>query len=78
MSKAITGKVISNKMQNTVVVEIERRFRHPFYKKVINRKKKFHAHNDIADIHEGDVVMIKETRPISKTVHFIVVEKVKK
>lgn len=78
MSKFFTGTVISTKMQNAVVVQVERRFRHALYKKVISRRKKFHAHNEMKDIHEGDTVKIQETKPISKTIHFIVVEKLKK
>lgn len=77
MNKVLTGIVVSTKMNNTVVIKVERRFRHAKYQKVITRHKKFHAHNEQKDIHEGDTVKIKETKPISKTKHFIVVEKLK-
>ena len=76
MSKILTGIVTSTKMNKTVVVKIERVFRHPIYRKVIRRHKKFKAHVDGAEIREGDVVEIKEVRPISKDKHFIVVKKV--
>ncbi|NTU73344.1 30S ribosomal protein S17 [Candidatus Roizmanbacteria bacterium] len=75
MSKTIIGKVVSTKMQKTVLVEVERKFRHPLYKKVIVRGKKFKAHNEMEGIAEGDVVVITETRPVSKDVHFVVSKK---
>ena len=78
MSKILTGTVISTKMQKTVVVKVERKFRHPLYEKVITRHKKYKAHNEDFDLKEGDVVKIIETRPISKDKHFKVVEKLSK
>ena len=78
MAKIFTGKVVSTKMINTVVIDVERKFRHALYKKVIIRHKKYKAHNEEKDIKEGDIVTIKETRPISKDKCFIVVGKVKK
>lgn len=77
MSKILTGLVTSTKMNKTVVVEVERAFRHPLYKKVIKRHKKHKARNEIQDLKEGDVVKIQETKPISKDTHFKVIEKVK-
>lgn len=76
MAKPIVGTVISTKMQKTIVVRIERKFRHPMYRKVITRHKKFKAHCEDPTIQEGDTVSIKETRPISKDKHFIFVEKI--
>ncbi len=76
MAKLLTGTVVSTKMTDTVVVEVTRRFRHPLYRKVIARSKKFKAHYEGKDIKEGDVVSIKETRPFSKDTYFQVVEKV--
>ena len=78
MTKILIGKVVSTKMQKTVVVLIKRKFRHPLYKKVINRQKKYKAHYENLDLKVGDLVEIKETKPISKDKHFIVVNKVKK
>ncbi len=75
MKKTLEGKVVSAKMQKTVVVEIERKFRHPAYRKVITRHKKYKAHNENQKLNVGDIVSIEETRPISKEVHFIVLEK---
>lgn len=77
MSKILIGKVVSTKMQNTVVVDVERKFRHSLYKKVIKRHKKYKAHNENKDIKEGDQVAIREVRPISKDKHFVVIEPVK-
>jgi len=78
MAKLFTGIVMSTKMQKTVTVMVTRKFRHPLYKKVISRQKKYKAHNENLDLKVGDLVSIKETRPISKDKHFIVVDKVKK
>lgn len=74
MSKTLTGTVVSNKMEKTVVVRVERKFRHPVYHKVIIRSKKLKAHCEGKKPNEGDVVSIRETRPISKDKKFIVVE----
>ena len=63
--KAQKGIVVSNKMQKTVVVKVERTYRHPQYGKVVTRAKKFYAHHD-APLQIGDEVQIVETRPLSK------------
>ncbi|MBI2641249.1 30S ribosomal protein S17 [Candidatus Roizmanbacteria bacterium] len=76
MAKALIGKVISIKSQKTVTVSIERKFRHPFYKKVIIRHKRLKAHNEKTALKEGDMVKIQETRPLSKDKHFEVVKKI--
>lgn len=78
MRKTFIGRVISTKMQKTVSVEVERKFRHPVYQKVITRHKKYLAHNENLDIKIGDLVIIEEGRPISKNKHFIVIGKVTK
>jgi small subunit ribosomal protein S17 len=76
MNKSFTGIVVSDKMQKTVVVRIERKFRHPLYQKVITRHKNLKAHNEVEGIIVGDTVVIEQTRPISKEKFFRVVEKV--
>ena len=68
------GIVVSNKMEKTVVVEVERTFRHPLYDKVIRRVKRIKAHDEEKACMVGDRVLIMETRPISKDKHFRVVE----
>lgn len=61
------GRVVSDKMTNTVTVLVERRVKHPLYGKVITRTAKYHAHVETGVAKEGDLVQIEETRPISKT-----------
>jgi small subunit ribosomal protein S17 len=60
------GKVISNKMAKTIVVEVERRYPHAKYKKVVTEHARFYAHDEKSDAKVGDMVMIQETRPLSK------------
>ena len=64
--KQYRGKVVSAKMEKTVVVEVARRVRHPLYKKVYTRKKKYHVHDEIG-VQAGETVKFVETKPISKT-----------
>lgn len=61
------GIVVSNAMQKTIVVAVHRRVKHPIYGKFIKKTKKFHAHDETNDAKVGDVVTIIETRPLSKT-----------
>jgi small subunit ribosomal protein S17 len=67
MIKSYVGKVMSNKMQKTVVVLVERRVLHPKYKKYIKRRTKLYAHDEKNEAKIGDRVMLLETRPLSKT-----------
>jgi small subunit ribosomal protein S17 len=60
------GKVISNKMAKTIVVEVERRYPHAKYKKVVTAHAKFYAHDEKGEAKVGDTVLIEETRPLSK------------
>lgn len=64
--KERTGRVVSNKMNKTITVVVERRFSHPLYKKVMRRTKKYHAHDEKNECGVGDLVRIRETRPLSK------------
>jgi len=59
------GTVVSDKMDKTIVVRVERQFMHPLYKKVVRKHKKFMAHDETNDCKEGDVVEITESRPLS-------------
>ncbi len=61
------GDVVSDQMQKTIVVRVERRFRHPTFKKVVTRYKKFYAHDEKNEARVGDRVRIEETRPLSRT-----------
>jgi small subunit ribosomal protein S17 len=65
--KERVGEVVSNRMAKTIVVRVERRFRHPRFRKVITRYKKFYAHDEKNQAQVGDRVRIAETRPLSKT-----------
>ncbi|MGZ5093230.1 MAG: 30S ribosomal protein S17 [Burkholderiales bacterium] len=65
--RTLTGRVVSDKMVKTVTVLVERRVKHPLYGKFVTRTKKYHAHDEAGDYHEGDLVEIEECRPISKT-----------
>ena len=64
--KTRVGTVVSDKMDKTVVVRVERRYAHPLYGKQVTRSKKYHAHDENNEYHTGDVVRITETRPLSK------------
>lgn len=70
----VTGKVISNKMDKSIVVLVERQIRHPLYGKQIRRSTKLKAHDEQNVCQEGDIVRIKETRPISKTKSWTLVD----
>lgn len=77
MSKTLRGIVMSTKMQNTVVVRVETKYRHPVYKKIVVRHKNFKAHNEDKSVKTEDMVEIEETRPISKEKHFKVIKIIK-
>jgi len=72
--KVLTGIVVSNKMDKTVVVRVARSYRHPLYGKVVKVHKKYHAHDENNSCQEGDEVRILETRPLSKTKRWVVIE----
>jgi small subunit ribosomal protein S17 len=65
--RTLTGRVVSDKMTKTVTVLVERRVQHPLYGKFVTRTKKYHAHDESGEYHEGDLVEIEECRPLSKT-----------
>jgi small subunit ribosomal protein S17 len=72
--RVLTGVITSDKMDKTVVVSVERVTRHPLYGKVIRLRKKYHAHNEDNAAKVGDMVRIRECRPLSKTKKFFVEE----
>lgn len=78
MAKRLEGTVVSTKMSKTVVVEVERAFRHHLYKKIIRKHKNYKAHNETLELAEGDKVIISETLPLSKDKRFKVVSKLDK
>jgi len=73
-ARTLTGRVISNKMDRTITVLVERRERHPIYGKYIRRSTKLHAHDANNECNEGDTVTIEQCRPLSKTKSWRLVE----
>jgi small subunit ribosomal protein S17 len=65
LKRTLVGKVVSDKRAKTVTVLVERRVKHPLYGKVITRSKKYHAHDEKNEYHEGDTVVIEECRPLA-------------
>lgn len=76
--KTRTGVVVSDKMDKTVVVAIKTKVRHPLYGKMVNRTRKFKAHDELSECGIGDTVKIMETRPLSKDKRWRVVEIIEK
>jgi small subunit ribosomal protein S17 len=66
-TRTLTGRVVSDKMDKTVTVLVERRVTHPMYGKIMTRSKKYHAHDEKNECGEGDLVLIEECRPLSRT-----------
>lgn len=78
LNRTLTGTVTSDKRDKSVTVLVERKVRHPLYGKIMTRSKKYHAHDESNAFHSGDIVIIKENRPFSKTKTWSVVKLVKK
>jgi len=74
--RVLTGTVVSDKTDKTVVVKVERKVKHPLYGKIIRRSKRYHAHDEGNVFKEGEVVRIEECAPISKLKTWTVIEKV--
>jgi len=67
VARSLSGRVVSDKMDKTVTVLVERKVKHPVIGKVMRVSKKYHAHDENNEFHEGDLVLIEECRPIAKT-----------
>ncbi|MEO6825442.1 MAG: 30S ribosomal protein S17 [Nitrosospira sp.] len=67
LSRTLTGKVVSDKMNKTITVLVERKVKHPLYGKIMVRSKRYHVHDENNEFHAGDMVIIEECRPLSKT-----------
>ena len=67
LTRTLVGRVVSNKMEKTVTVLVERRVKHPLYGKYIVKSNKYHAHDETNALNEGDIVEIAESRPLSRT-----------
>ncbi len=76
--RTVVGQVVSTKMNKTITVSIEKKYKHPFYNKFIKRTSKFMAHDEENACKPGDTVLIAEVRPLSKYKHWRLVEIVKK
>lgn len=77
-SRTVTGRVISDKMNKTIVVQVERKVKHPLYGKYVRRYSKMYAHDEDNACHIGDLVVIQQTRPLSKTKRWKLVEILKR
>ncbi len=75
--KTFIGQVVSDKMTNTLVISMEYTYRHPLYKKIVSKYKKIYAENNLS-AKMGDVIKVKEVRPLSKLKRFTTVEIIKK
>ena len=78
LNRTLSGRVVSDKMNKTVTVLVERKVKHPLYGKIITRSKKYHVHDERNEFHAGDMVIIEECRPISKTKAWRVVKLMEK
>jgi small subunit ribosomal protein S17 len=78
LRKTRTGKVVSNKMEKTITIAVERRLKHPMYGKFIKKTMKLKAHDEKNICQEGDIVKVMETRPLSKTKRWRLVEVLEK
>jgi small subunit ribosomal protein S17 len=78
VARTLSGRVVSDKMDKTVTVLVERKVKHPLIGKVIRRSNKFHAHDEANQCKEGDLVIIQESRPLSKTKTWVVSKVVSK
>ena len=78
LSRTLSGKVVSDKMDKTITVLVERKVKHPLYGKIMVRSKKYHVHDENNEFHPGDMVVIEECRPLSKTKAWRVVKLMEK
>ena len=78
LKRTLVGKVVSDKRAKTVTVLVERRVMHPLYGKIVMKSSKYHAHDEKGEYHNGDIVEIQESRPISKTKNWVATRLVEK
>jgi small subunit ribosomal protein S17 len=78
LKRTLTGTVVSDKMDKTVTVLVERKVKHPVMGKIVGVSKKYHAHDENNEFHPGDVVAIEECRPLAKTKSWRVIKLVEK
>lgn len=73
-NRTLTGQVVSDAMDKTITVLVERRVKHPLYGKFVRRSTKVHAHDEVNECHKGDLVRVEQCRPLSKTKAWRLVE----
>ena len=78
VERSLMGRVVSDKMDKSIVVLLERQVKHPMYGKFIKRSKKYHVHDENNECREGDVVLFKSCRPLSKTKHWTLIKVVER
>ena len=78
LNRTLSGKVVSDKMDKTITVLVERKVKHPLYGKIMVRSKKYHVHDETNEFHTGDMVVIEECRPLSRTKAWRVVKLMQK
>ncbi len=78
LKRTLTGTVVSDKMDKTVTVLVERKMKHPLMGKIMSVSKKYHAHDENNEFHQGDLVAIEECRPLAKTKSWRVIKLVEK
>jgi small subunit ribosomal protein S17 len=76
--RTVQGRVVSNKMEKSITVAVERKVKHPIYGKFIKRTTKLHAHDETNQCNEGDVVTLRECRPLSKSKNWMLVDVITK
>jgi len=77
-ARTLSGRVVSDKMDKTVTVLVERKVMHPIYGKIVRRSQKFHAHDETNQCKTGDIVLIEECRPLSRTKSWKITQLVEK
>ncbi|MBU1724950.1 MAG: 30S ribosomal protein S17 [Gammaproteobacteria bacterium] len=78
VERSLMGRVVSDKMDKSIVVLMERQVKHPMYGKFIKRSKKYHVHDENNECRAGDTVLFKECRPLSKTKHWTLIKVVER
>jgi small subunit ribosomal protein S17 len=76
--KTLLGEVVSTRMQKTIIIEVQRKKRHPLYKRIVGRSRRFYAHDERGEAHLGDIVRVEETRPLSRLKRWRLIEIVRR
>ena len=76
--KTLLGEVVSTRMQKTIIIEVQRKKRHPLYNRIVARSRRFYAHDERGEARLGDVVRVEETRPLSKLKRWRLIEIVRR